>query len=184
MHGMIPSIIVSTGIIVAAASILPLTFYAGSRFYEWKHANAQNILVDKVGFRASSNLKDGREVDYWIDDDFDYGAEERVSIYGPEHVFERSTLVDKNNDKLVDEVVIDSNNGLSRTVITRNSHGKISYDSSVLDDSQAREIMASSDILYAEAIQILDVDKKIKDYSTRIVGNPLEYKVSQLEASK
>jgi len=68
MRGMIPSIIVSTGIIVAAASILPLTFYAGSRFYEWKHANAQNILVDKVGFRASGNLKDGRAVGYWIDD--------------------------------------------------------------------------------------------------------------------
>ena len=87
MRGMIPSIIVSTGIIVAAASILPLTFYAGLKFSDWKRANQQNILVDKVGFRASSNLKDGREVDYWIDDDFDYGAEQRVSIYFPQHLF-------------------------------------------------------------------------------------------------
>ena len=179
MRGMIPSIIVSTAIIVAAVSIFPLTFYAGSKFSDWKRANQQNILFDKVGFRASDNLKDGRKVDYWIDNDFDYGAEERVSIYNPEHVFKRSTLVNKNNDKLVDEVLINSNDGLNRTVIKRDSHGKISYDSSVLDDSQAREIMASSDRLYAEAIQTLDVDKIIKDYSTRIVGNPLEYKVSQ-----
>src|SRR3989344_3923989 len=109
MRGMIPTITISTGIIVAAASILPLTFYAGLKFSDWKRANQQNILVDKVGFRASGNLKDGRAAGYWIDDNFDYGAEERVSIYDPEHVFERSTLVNKNNDKLVDEVLINSN---------------------------------------------------------------------------
>ena len=68
MRGMIPSIIVSTAIIVAAVSIFPLTFYTGWKFSDWKRANQQNILVDKVGFRASGNLKDGRAVGYWIDD--------------------------------------------------------------------------------------------------------------------
>lgn len=142
-----------------ALGIAYLHYFTSNKLVEEK-----SLIRYKVGFEQKVTLKDGREVTYAIRDFGDLS--EHVWINGI------AGLSDSNNDRKVDMIFLPEYSA----TISVGALGGLHYDKSRFNEKQARDIVATANSVYSEAVSLVD-KKKFDKYSSGVPGNPLEVSV-------